>query len=92
MELHLQLQAECPRIEGFGNCTCSFDRMIYVVMLFFICLNLLRSINTIIILLQERKLAFYFGVNCSGLGLLELPKVLPANTMTLDVSNNNVNF
>lgn len=39
---------------------------------------------------DDSKLEFAAKVDCSGLGLIELPKTLPAMTTTLNVSNNNV--
>lgn len=38
------------------------------------------------------RLVFTAKVDCSGLGLINLPEKLPANTLSLNVSNNNVSI
>lgn len=68
-----QLQAECPSIPGHGNCTCESERMSYS--------SESHSLET-------NHLIFTVKVDCSGLQLKELPKKLPANTLSLNVSNN----
>lgn len=69
-----QLQTECPVIPGFGNCTCLAERM-----------NFLQSNSD-----DQTHLIFTAKVDCSGLGLVELPKSLPSNTLSLNVSGNKV--
>lgn len=67
-----QLQTECPKVPGYGNCTCGPEQMHYKV--------------------QNGETYFQFTakVDCSNLGLIELPDKLPTGTIELNVSNNNV--
>lgn len=92
-----QLQVECPSIPGHGNCTCDAERMTYKVCSSFSCIASRVSMSAFLFLkfsLQQQmngqQLEFAAKVDCSGLGLTELPKDLPMMTMTLNVSNNNV--
>lgn len=52
--------------------------------------------NVFLVKLQQGedgpKLVFAAKVDCSNMGLISLPDVLPLATITLNVSNNNVNI
>lgn len=67
-----QLNSECPKVPGYGNCTCASIEMSFKV--------------------QNGETSFEFAadVDCSNLGLIELPDKLPMNTLQLNVSNNKV--
>lgn len=67
-----QLQTECPKVSGYGDCMCRPEQMHWKV--------------------QNGETAFHFTakVDCSNLGLIELPDKLPMDTIELNVSNNNV--
>lgn len=69
-----QLNADCPSIPGKGNCTCIPEQMAIE----------LREDGT------QAHSYFSAKVDCSNLGLTSLPKTLPDNTLTLNVTNNEV--
>lgn len=69
-----QLNSDCPFIPGYGNCTCEAEQMPVE----------LRDQATRIVQIVAAK------VDCSNMGLISLPPTLPANTISLNVSNNSV--
>ncbi|XP_055912289.1 protein halfway [Eupeodes corollae] len=72
LERWKRLHSECPKIPGYGNCTCDAEQMAF------------STKN------DEPHLLFTAKVDCSSLGLIELPPILPDNTIFLNVSNNNI--
>lgn len=69
-----QFNAECPAIPGYGNCTCAPDKLGVE----------LKDDG------KRIEQTFRIYVDCSGMGLITLPPTLPANTITLNISNNKV--
>lgn len=73
-----RIKSECPYIPDKGNCTCVSEQMTYKF--------------------QENEqeggahLFMALKVDCSGMGLTELPEKLPVDTLHLNVSNNNVSI
>lgn len=70
-----QLHIECPRIPGYGNCSCEPERL-------FVFDETVPA--------KQNLVLTFAKVDCSNLGLTELPAKLPASTIFLNVSNNNI--
>ncbi|XP_054728104.1 protein halfway [Anastrepha obliqua] len=68
------LNTDCPSIPGYGNCTCKKEHMV----------------TTVTGDQSEAKTKIISEVDCSNLGLVELPPKLPENTFSLNVSNNKI--
>uniref|UniRef100_A0A0A1WPV5 Protein halfway n=1 Tax=Zeugodacus cucurbitae TaxID=28588 RepID=A0A0A1WPV5_ZEUCU len=68
------LNTDCPSIPGYGNCTCKNEHMVAT----------LSGDNS------EATTKIISEVDCSNLGLIELPPKLPENTFSLNVSNNKI--
>lgn len=94
-----QLNSECPRIPNFGNCTCEPERMGYEVswtLHQWIPGNIRAAnywcSNSFSAQVQDggQQLVFAAKVDCSSMGLTEVPKALPMMTISLNISNNSV--
>ncbi|XP_039958256.1 protein halfway [Bactrocera tryoni] len=68
------LNTDCPIIPGYGNCTCKKEHMV----------------TTLSGDESEATTKIISEVDCSNLGLVELPPKLPENTFSLNVSNNKI--
>lgn len=90
LERLIQLNSECPLIPGHGRCKCESERMTFVVRIEYKQKKNIYIVYFLVYFFQKKQFRINARVDCSNMGLTELPKNLPVNTIFLNVSNNNV--